>query len=80
MYYTYILKSIKYANQIYIGKTPNLRARIKKHNDGGSKHTSKYKPWKLIAYFAFEKEQTSIDFERYLKSSSGKAFMNKRLI
>jgi len=80
MYYTYILRSIKYPKETYIGKTPNLKARLKKHNEGGSKHTAKYKPWRIIAYFAFEKEKISIGFEKYLKSSSGKAFLTKRLL
>ncbi|PIR43937.1 hypothetical protein COV24_00040 [candidate division WWE3 bacterium CG10_big_fil_rev_8_21_14_0_10_32_10] len=40
MYYTYILRSIKYPKETYIGKTPNLKARLKKHNEGGSKHTA----------------------------------------
>ncbi|HBH46581.1 MAG TPA: hypothetical protein DDX47_04435 [Candidatus Jacksonbacteria bacterium] len=32
-YYVYILYSLK-DSQLYIGQTPDLKRRIKKHNDG----------------------------------------------
>jgi len=37
-------------------------------------------PWKLVWYGAFETEKEAKDFERYLKTGSGKAFAYKRLI
>jgi len=37
-----------------------------------------YRPWNLIAYFAFANEKTAISFEKYLKSQSGRAFAKKR--
>jgi len=46
-YYVYILRSINFPKQTYIGFTSDLKKRIKKHNEGGSPHTSKYKPWKM---------------------------------
>ena len=56
-----------------------LEARLAKHNEGGSIHTAKYKPWNLVAYFAFEDAAKATSFERYLKSGSGRAFANKHL-
>jgi putative endonuclease len=50
------------------------------HNSGQSKHTSKYKPWRVVWYASFESKQKAEGFEKYLKTASGKAFMNKRLI
>jgi putative endonuclease len=44
-----------------------------------SRHTAKYKPWRLVSYVAFSDERKAIEFERYLKSASGRAFANKRL-
>jgi len=32
-----------------------------------------------VTYIAFSDEQKAIEFERYLKSASGRAFANKRL-
>jgi len=39
----------------------------------------KFKPCKLVIYLAFENEKKAVAFERYLKSSSGRAFAKKRL-
>jgi hypothetical protein len=34
--------------------------------------------WRLVTYIAFSDDQKAADFERYLKSASGRAFANKR--
>ncbi|MFC1622037.1 GIY-YIG nuclease family protein [Patescibacteria group bacterium] len=80
MFYTYVLKSLKFSGQIYIGCTKDVKKRLKKHNEGGSSHTSRYKPWALVFFAAFTTKSKALSFEKYLKSSSGKAFMRKRLI
>ena len=54
MFYTYILRSISHPEQRYIGSTSDLKSRLAKHNAGEVPHTSKFKPWKVEAYFAFE--------------------------
>lgn len=78
MFYVYMLISEARPDQRYIGFTTDVRARLKAHNKGDSAHTSKYRPWRLVSYFAFDTEKKALDFERYLKSGSGKAFANKR--
>lgn len=80
MYYTYVLKSKKVPGAIYKGYTKDLKLRLEQHNSSSGKHSSKYTPWEIETYLAFSTEQQAKDFERYLKSSSGKAFMHKRLI
>jgi len=35
---------------------------------------------KLVFYAAFETKKKALDFEKYLKTNSGFAFRNKRLI
>jgi len=80
MYYVYILKSENFSKQTYIGFTKDLRKRLKAHNDGGNPHTSKFRPWQLIFYSAFENKDRALEFERYLKTHSGKAFATKHLI
>jgi len=79
-YFVYILKSLKYPNRFYKGYTSNIDGILKRHNSGASKHTSKYRPWELIFYCAFEDKKSALDFENYLKTASGIAFMRKRLI
>ena len=77
MYYTYILESVKYPGKRYIGHSADLKQRLRAHNAGKSFHTSKYRPWKIKLYVAFEKRKTAQKFEKYLKSGSGHAFANR---
>lgn len=80
MFYVYILKSISNPFKNYIGYTTNIDNRMAVHNSGGSSHTKKYIPWQLVTYIAFTDEKKAIDFEKYLKIGSGKAFANKRFL
>lgn len=80
MWYVYIIRSTSSPDQEYVGATSDLKQRIKDHNAGKSTHTSKYMPWKLIWYCAFEDKITALNFEKYLKSHSGRAFSKKRLL
>lgn len=79
MYYVYILRSINHPDQVYYGNTHDMKQRIADHNSGKSPHTSKYAPWELECYIAFPDKQKAYDFEKYLKSHSGRAFAEKRL-
>jgi predicted GIY-YIG superfamily endonuclease len=79
MKYVYILQSVDFPAETYIGLTDDLRQRLAAHNAGQAKHTSKFKPWRLETYVAFSDDQKAVDFERYLKSSSGRAFAKNRL-
>lgn len=80
MFYVYILQSCEFPEQNYVGYSSDLKARLKKHNEGGCPHTSKYKPWELAWYCAFPEKHKALAFEAYLKSHSGKAFASKRLL
>ena len=63
--------------QIYVGRSDDLRARRAEHNAGKSPHTAKHRPWNLVCYHAFAGERHAIDFERYLKTGSGRAFRRR---
>jgi len=78
MKYVYILQSID-REHFYVGITDDLRARLAKHNAGEVPHTSKYLPWRVKTYVAFSDEKQAFNFEKYLKSPSGRAFAKKRL-
>ena len=80
MYYAYILQSISHPAKFYYGSTRDLKKRVEVHNRGGNVSTKPNRPWKLVWYGAFEAEATSMDFERYLNTASGKAFARKRLL
>jgi putative endonuclease len=77
--YVYILRSESDSAHYYVGCTADLRARLRKHNDGEVPHTRKYLPWVLKTYVAFSDEKQAFAFEKYLKSPSGRAFAKKRL-
>ena len=78
MFYAYILQLND--NSYYHGYSDNLKQRLKAHQQGIVSSTKKLRPVKLIFYAAFESREKAIEFEKYLKSSSGFAFRNKRLI
>jgi putative endonuclease len=79
LFYVYLLRSEARPDQTYIGFTTDMRSRFKKHNEGASIHTAKFRPWRIVAYFAFADERKAREFEFCLKSGSVKAFASKRL-
>lgn len=77
-YYVYILQSENEPDRFYTGYTDDLQSRLKAHNQKKCKHTSKYVPWKIKTAIAFTDEKKALDFEKYLKTASGRAFAKKR--
>ena len=78
MYYVYILKHVN--DTYYIGFSSNLKQRIQNHLDGKVGQTKSLRPLKLVYYSAFKDKKKALDFEKYLKTNSGFAFRNKRLV
>jgi putative endonuclease len=76
--YVYILQSLN-GDHFYVGVTNDLDARLAKHNSGAVTHTAKFRPWRFKTYIAFSDDARAIDFEKYLKSGSGRAFAKARL-
>ena len=78
MYFVYILKCNN--GRIYTGCTSDLNERLKRHKAGNVPATKPLLPVKLIWYGCFIDKYKAFEFERYLKSGSGKALAQKRLI
>lgn len=78
MYYVYILKLKN--GQYYTGFTKDLKTRIKRHFQKAVKTTKRIGLGKIVFYAAFRTQGLAVNFEKYLKSSSGFAFRNKHLI
>lgn len=78
MYYTYILESIAH-QELYIGYTNDLRRRFSEHNNGESKHTSKFRPWRIIYYEACLNKKDAERRELYFKTSQGRRLLRRRL-
>ena len=78
-FYVYILESLRTDGKYYVGYTEDLLDRIRRHDNGEVPHTSKFRPWKLKTAVAFADQTQALDFERYLKTASGRVFAKKRL-
>ena len=79
MYYVYVLETIATPKKRYVGFTKDLRSRLRDHNDGKNTSTKPLRPWALRTYLGFSDKSRALQFEFYLKSGSGHAFLNKRL-
>ena len=66
MYYVYILQSVDKPDKFYVGYTEDVRARLIKHNEGGSKYTSKYNPWTIKNAISFNAKEKAL----HLKNTS----------
>lgn len=78
VYYVYILRLKD--KTFYIGYSSDLKQRIKTHQEGKVFQTKNFRPFKLAYYSAFESKLKALQFEKYLKTTSGFAFRNKRLV
>lgn len=79
MFYVYIMKS-RVQQYHYVGLTRNLERRIAEHRKGQSAVTKAYRPFDLAWYCSFTNRFRAAEFERYLKSGSGRAFTSKHLL
>ena len=79
LYYVYILESIENSARHYVGFTENMGTRLKDHNRGHVPHTSKNRQWQVRVCMGFMDRDRALDFEKYLKSHSGRAFSQKHL-
>ncbi len=77
-YYVYILE-LKNGKH-YTGFTVNLKKRLYRHNKGLCKSTKDHLLAAVLWTGAFKDKLMAYDFERYLKSGSGRAFAQKRFV
>ena len=62
-------------DRIYIGQTSNLQKRIKEHQRGYSKYTSRAKDWELIYSEQVDSRSAAFKLEKQLKSAAGRKFL-----
>jgi len=67
MFYVYVLQSLAYPDQLYVGSTIDLKKRFKRHNNGKEISTKRYMPWKLLYYEAYSSENLARTREKRLK-------------
>ena len=78
MHYTYILLSNK-DRKFYVGYTPDLKQRVKKHNLGLVKSTKNRRPLELVYYEACLDKKSAIKREKYFKTGFGRRFLTERI-
>jgi putative endonuclease len=78
MWYVYVLKMSD--GEYYVGSTDDLKRRMGEHARGRSLATKWRLPVILEAYIAVRSEETARCLEKYLKTSSGKATLRKRIL
>ena len=66
-YYAYIIQSQK-DGRYYIGYAVDPYLRLQRHNDGWSRSTKGYVPWKLAYTEEFDSKSQALARERQLKS------------
>jgi len=71
MYYVYILFSQK-DSKLYVGYTPDLKSRVKKHNSGHVLATKNRRPLKLVYYESYLEESDAKRREKFLKGGKGR--------
>ncbi len=76
MFYVYALKC---NDGFYTGCTSDLKERMGRHQKGQVPATARRLPVELVAYFAFKGKYTAFQFERYLKTGSGRAFLKRHV-
>ena len=75
-WYVYILRCAD--GKPYTGYTKDIIDRLERHKRGSVPSTKNRRPIDLETYFGFSNQQQALEFEKYLKSGSGRAVMNKR--
>jgi len=65
---------------IYKGCTNNIEGRLKKHREGKVKCTALHLPFEFLFYVALEERKKAFRFEKYLKSGSGGALINRHFL
>ena len=74
MFQVYAIKSEK-DSRIYVGITADFKRRLKEYNEGKTKSTKGYRPWKLVYFQSVENRCDARELEKKWKSGSGKEFL-----
>ena len=73
----YVLRSNHNPRRHYVGLTSDLTERLDWHNAGHNEHTRRDRPWHVLVSLEFRTADAAGQFERYLKTASGRAFARR---
>jgi putative endonuclease len=77
-FYIYVLKSLK-DNNLYIGKTKNLKNRLKRHQGGYVKATKNRLPLRLVYYEAYRNKNKCAKQELFYKFGIGRETLKHKI-
>lgn len=69
-YYFYILRSLK-NGKLYLGYTPDLKARFQSHNEGKNRATKPNIPYEILYFSGFKNKYDALNCEKYFKTTAG---------
>ncbi|WP_212590519.1 GIY-YIG nuclease family protein [Williamwhitmania taraxaci] len=75
-YFTYILQSKK-DGSYYIGSTLNIEERVKRHNAGKERYSSRGIPWQLVCWEQFETRSEAYKREMEIKGHKSRAYIER---
>lgn len=75
--FVYILKSIGFPDEYYVGVTSDVAERLACRNEGLTPSTVDHRPWRTLVVIEFDEEPPAVAFERYLKTGSGREFSRR---
>lgn len=67
MTYVYILRSKVLRDQLYVGVSDDPLERLNDHNQGKCRHTSKFRPWRIVYTEEFVQRTDAFSREQQLK-------------
>ena len=76
-YFVYVLKNPE--DQLYIGSTANLDARVRRHQEGKAGWTHSRGPWELVYFETFPSRSEAVRRERHLKTGKANQELRQRL-
>ena len=76
----YFIYSLKCKDGFYVGCTDNIQERLERHQKGHVPATANRLPVELEFYFSTKDKYKAFEFEKYLKSGSGRAFLKKHFL
>jgi len=77
-YYVYLMECSD--GTFYTGCTNNIKDRLERHKRGDIKYTSTRLPVKILSFTAFRDKYIAYNYEKYLKSGSGRAFARRHFL
>ena len=77
MHYVYVIKNEN--GELYIGRTSNLKERMKSHNEGKNRSTKGHQ-WEVVYYEAYKALEDAINRELKLKQHGrAKRWLKQRI-